>query len=79
MTLPPNQRPQGAPVNPSFLCMKCGKELKNIDTALHKKLINRGAKQFMCMDCLGEYVGLTHEQLLQKAEQFKKDGCTLFL
>lgn len=59
-------------------CIKCGAELGNLDTALHKKMINRGADRFFCIKCLAEYIGVTEDDLLRKAEQFKKSGCTLF-
>lgn len=78
-----NEKPSGAKYSePSysekFLCIKCGKGLKNLDIALHKKMINRGATQWMCIDCLAEYTGVSTEELIKKAEYFKKQGCTLF-
>ncbi len=48
------------------------------DIGLHKKMINRGATSFMCVDCLAKHTGLTREILLEKAEQFRKMGCILF-
>lgn len=72
-----NPRPKAAPQS-GFSCQKCGRTLKNLDVALHKKMINRGAVQFMCIDCLAEYIGVSKDELLKKAEQFKKMGCTLF-
>ena len=72
------KRPQGAPPHPSSLCMKCGAELKNVEVGLTKKMINRGATQYMCLTCLSEFTGVSEEALLMKAEQFKKMGCILF-
>ena len=31
-----------------------------------------------CMDCLAEYLGCTVEELLDKIEEFKEEGCKLF-
>ena len=72
-------RPAAAPVNNDrYLCIKCGVKLKTVDIGLHKKMINRGAERWMCVDCLGEHIGVSREELLKKAEYFKKMGCTLF-
>jgi len=30
------------------------------------------------MDCLAEYLGCTVEELLDKIEEFKEEGCKLF-
>ena len=72
-------RPSAAPVNDDrYLCIKCGVKLKTVDIGLHKKMINRGAERWMCVDCLGEHIGVSREELLKKAEYFKQMGCTLF-
>ena len=72
------KRPQGAPLPDSCYCMNCKAELKNVEVGLTKKMINRGATQYMCLTCLAEFTGLSEEELLRKAEQFKKMGCILF-
>jgi len=74
----PYRRPQGAPTNPALLCTECSRELNVTEIGLHKKMINRGATRFMCIDCLAKHTGLTREILLEKAEQFRKMGCILF-
>ena len=60
-------------------CMKCGGPFGPYDTALHKKMVNRGAKEYMCSRCLADWLKIDEEMLLSKVEQFKKQGCTLFL
>lgn len=74
----PYRRPQGAPTDSDILCTECSRELTITDIGLHKKMINRGAVRFMCIDCLAKHTGLTREILLEKAEQFRKMGCVLF-
>ncbi len=71
-------RPTAAPAKCTSTCIKCGKELGKTDIGLYKKMINRGASQFACVDCLSKEIGVPKEMLLEKAEQFKKAGCTLF-
>ena len=60
------------------LCIKCQKELDGLDRGLHKKMINRGSTEFFCIDCLGDYIGVSRRELLRKAKQFHDAGCTLF-
>ena len=58
--------------------MKCARELTGDEIGLHKKLINRGAVEFMCLDCLAAFYNCDVGLLLQKMEQFRAHGCTLF-
>lgn len=74
----PYKRPQSAPTMPDMLCTECNRELTLTEIGLHKKMINRGARRFMCVDCLAAYTGLSKEMLLEKAEYFRKMGCVLF-
>lgn len=46
--------------------------------ALTRKLINRGASEFLCLTCLSAHFRVTEEKLLEMARQFKAMGCTLF-
>ncbi len=59
-------------------CMKCGAKLTQFDIGLHKKLINRGAMEFMCIGCLAKKFKVTVERLEQKIEEYRSWGCTLF-
>lgn len=60
-------------------CIKCGCQLIPDDIGLTKKLINRGATEFMCKKCLAEKFSCTTELLDKKIEQFRKQGCSLFV
>ena len=60
-------------------CDKCGKELTINEIGLTKKLISRKALEFLCMDCLSSYLGTTKDILEDKIEQFKEEGCDLFV
>ncbi len=59
-------------------CIKCFKELSNDEIGLTKKLINRGATEFMCIDCLADKFKVTPERLQEKIKEFKEHGCLLF-
>ena len=59
-------------------CTKCGAELCQLDKALHRKMISRGATEFMCKNCLAEYFQTTTAHLDELAAYYKSAGCTLF-
>ncbi len=60
-------------------CFVCGQErLTHNVIGLNKKLLGRKIKQFYCLNCLAEYLEVTSEELLDKVEDFKSQGCTLF-
>jgi len=59
-------------------CIRCGKNLNYMDIVAHKKFVNRGAEEFMCMDCLARHFDTTKEKLQERLDHFRKQGCTLF-
>ncbi len=59
-------------------CISCGRELTHNEVGLTKKLINRGATRFLCIDCLAHKFEVTREDLEKKIIEFKEMGCTLF-
>lgn len=61
-------------------CIKCGAELSRDDIGLYKKLIDRAAeKDFMCKSCQAEHFKVEISLLDQKIEEFKYQGCLLFV
>ena len=60
------------------LCAECGKNVTFEDRALTRKLINRGTDRYRCLACLAAHFGVTEEELHERAEYFRKTGCTLF-
>ena len=60
-------------------CTECGGKLGKLDIALHRKLVNRGAKSFLCKSCLAKLYKVTESDLDRMAENFRAQGCTLFL
>ena len=60
-------------------CYVCDKTpLTKNEIGLTKKLIDKRATSFYCIDCLAEYLEVTTEELEAKIEEFKEEGCTLF-
>ena len=62
-----------------LVCISCEKSLSHDDVGFHKKMVNRGATEFMCIDCLCDYFGLTREKADEMIEKFKNMGCSMFL
>ena len=61
-------------------CVICGKEHLEKDTiGINKNMLGEQIDNFYCMDCLAEYLGCTVQELLDKIEEFKEEGCKLFM
>ncbi len=60
-------------------CCDCGKALKKDEIALTQKLIDPDAEEFYCLPCMAEYIGCSEDDLQIKIQEFKEQGCTLFL
>ena len=62
-----------------MVCCICGKQKLDKNTVgLNKKLLGKNIKNYYCMNCLSEYLNVTIEELLDKIEEFKNEGCELF-
>lgn len=60
-------------------CVACYKEIVEKNTiGINKKLLGEDIKNFYCMDCLAEYLQCDVQDILDKIEQFKEEGCKLF-
>lgn len=60
------------------LCQACGKPLHPDEVGLTKKLINRGATAFYCVECLAKHFQVEPDDLRRKIEEFREMGCVLF-
>lgn len=60
-------------------CLACGKKPLDKDVVgINMKLLGKEVKTFYCLDCLADFLGCTVEDLLEKIEEFKEEGCILF-
>lgn len=61
------------------ICVDCGRQLTKDEVALNKKLISLDIKEFRCLSCLSESFDCEVEDLQIKIDEFKEQGCTLFI
>lgn len=62
-----------------YCCIACGKKILDKDTiGINKKLLGENVESFYCMDCLADYLGCEVQDILDKIEEFKEEGCKLF-
>lgn len=60
-------------------CASCGKEaLEKNEIGINKKLLGEQVESVYCMDCLADYLGVSVQDILDKIEEFKDQGCKLF-
>lgn len=62
-----------------IICCVCGSSVSKIPKALSLKLLGKTHPSYYCLTCLANYLDITEAELLDKAEDFKREGCTLFL
>lgn len=59
-------------------CKECGCPLSHDEVAVTKKLINRGATEYMCIVCLARFFEVRPEDIQERIAHFRAMGCTLF-
>lgn len=60
-------------------CIQCSKALNYNEIGATKKFLNRGTTNFYCLDCLADKLDIPLSLIEEKIEQFKSQGCTLFV
>lgn len=61
------------------VCADCGKPITKDEAALSRKLIDPDTEELYCLSCMAENFGCTQDDLKIKIQEFKEQGCTLFL
>lgn len=60
-------------------CVMCGKRgLSKDEVGICKKMLGRSIASFYCLDCLAAFLECGTDDLLERIEAFKADGCKLF-
>lgn len=60
-------------------CVICGRpSLEKNTIGINKKLLGEKIEYYYCMNCLADYLECSVEELLDKIEEFKAEGCKLF-
>ena len=60
-------------------CISCGqKELSKNEIGINKKLLGEKIENFYCIECLADYLGVSSEDIYEKIDEFKAEGCKLF-
>ncbi len=61
-------------------CMKCGTFLMTDEISLYRKLISRGATEYLCLDCLSASLAVKREKLEGLIQYYYEAGnCSLFI
>ena len=60
-------------------CCACRVLLKKDEIALTRKMVGRKTIEFYCVSCLADYLDCTSIDLEVKIQEFREQGCGLFL
>ena len=60
-------------------CSLCGGEVSKTARGLCLKLLGKKEKRLFCLDCLANHLDVSTDDLLQKAEDFRREGCKMFM
>ena len=61
------------------ICRDCGAEIVERDIiGLNKKMLGRETGNYYCLECMAREFKVDAEFLLQKIDDWKWQGCTLF-
>ena len=60
-------------------CVACGKEpLSKDEIGICRKLLSADTKTFYCLACFADYLSVEEQDILDKIQEFKEEGCKLF-
>ena len=60
-------------------CIRCGVPLCLDDIGASRKFLGRAVREFMCRECLSRELRVPRQLIDQKIQQFREEGCTLFM
>ncbi len=61
-------------------CRYCDRTLSKDEIGLNKKILDSEVKDgiYRCLTCMAEFLECSEEELVDKIEEFKAEGCKLF-
>ena len=60
-------------------CASCSKKnLSKAEVAINIKLLGEQISSYYCLDCLADFLEVSPQDILDKIEEFKEEGCKLF-
>lgn len=60
-------------------CVSCGKKgIQKDEVGICLKLLGESTETFYCLECLADYLGVSVDDIMDKIEEFKAEGCKLF-
>lgn len=60
-------------------CISCDKKkLSKDEIGINIKLIGEKIQNYYCLECLSVTLNITVQDILDKIEEFKEEGCILF-
>lgn len=59
-------------------CCSCYKLISKDEKGICLKMLGKDTKEFYCIECLAAFWDVEVQDLLDKIEEFKEEGCTLF-
>jgi hypothetical protein len=60
-------------------CCECDRNVSKEEVALSRKMLGRDIEHFFCVDCFAEYWECSADDLRIKIQEFREQGCALFL
>ncbi len=60
-------------------CSECKSNLIKDEIALSKKMLGRKIENLYCLKCLAAILSCSEDDLHTKCEEFREQGCSLFI
>lgn len=60
-------------------CQNCSKTLSTNEVGISLRLLGRDGRRILCRTCLSQELKVAPELIDRKIEQFKRQGCPLFV
>lgn len=62
-----------------YRCTSCSKfPLSKDEIGISRKLLGEDITECYCIECLSAYLEVTPDDIQEKIQRFKEDGCVLF-